>query len=316
MSTKVTESSHPSTEVAQARHALLRFFHATGLHNHFGARTHPVVEDTVLKTIQLWGLQIPDGVWQKYAFCALDIATTAYRATTVDQQISVALFTFLATLFDDALMGLDAMREFVPRFYGGLPQTHPILTRFHQMTLELGTYCPHITANTLVSATMEYANAEVFVREGRDQVASRLQRESSEYIEYVRMKEGIPEVYAVLVWPRDMCPDVTQYVQAIPDALRFINYINDLFSYYKEAMDGDTTNYLSRYSRVHGLSMSHALRDLVDNIMSALGRIRALLPEGTQEREAWEHFAAGYVQFHTQSKRYRLDNVIPEYLNF
>jgi len=80
-------------------------------------------------------------------------------------------------------------------------------------------------------------------------------------------------------------------------------------SHYKEAKNGETTNYtnyLSRYSRAHGQEISQSLiQDLMDNILSAMERIRALLPNGTEMRDAWEHFATGYTQHHVQAERYR-----------
>jgi len=298
--------------MTEARSALLKFFNATSLVKNFGPRTHPVVRDAVFTTIQGWKLELPAEVWQKSADCGVDVAITSYRAASVEQQVDIALFTFLACLFDDAVIGVQTMRDFVPRFQEGRGQTHPMLTRFQEMTLKLRTYCPPATANTLVTSVMEYANMDVFLEQESLQLAS---PEAAEYVEYMRMKHGMPELYAALIWPRDLCPNPTAYVQAMPAAFRYVNYVNDLFSYYKEARDGETANYLSLYGKVHGKTTDQTLMHLVDVITSAYHAIREILKEDTAERSAWEHFAAGYVQFHVQSRRYRLDEVIPDHFN-
>jgi len=309
-------SNFATNDVEHARTAVRRFLQVTGLHKHFGARTHPAVRDAVFETIESWNLQLPDSVWRESALTSLDIATTSYRATTIDQQIAIALWTFFAVIFDDNVIGLDAMREFVPRFYKGLPQTHPALARYVEVTLDLAKHYSSTTANSLISSTMEFANTELFTRECGEKVGLHLQKESSGYIEQVRLKDGVAEGYAICIWPHDMCPDVTAYIQAIPDASLFINYVNDLFSFYKEIKSGETKNYLSRYGQVHGRDTSQVLQDLVDKILTSMENIKALLPEGTNERDAWEHCAAGYVQFHVQSKRYRLNEILPEYTDF
>ncbi len=95
------------------------------------------------------------------------------------------------------------------------------------------------------------------------------------------------------------------------DAILFINSLNDVFSYYKAAKSHESANFLHHYARACGESIPSALRQLIDQAINAMHSVRQVL-EGT-EREAWEHFVAGYTQFHLLSPRYRLHEIIPEY---
>ncbi len=87
---------------------------------------------------------------------------------------------------------------------------------------------------------------------------------------------------------------------------------SDMFSYYKEAKAGETGTYLHTFGKVHGLNEPQVLENIVQQTVTVVERIRAILGEG-EAREAWENFAAGYTQFHLYTDRYKLIEVFPEY---
>jgi len=78
-------------------------------------------------------------------------------------------------------------------------------------------------------------------------------------------------------------------------------------------MAGETRNYISHYARARGQNSATALREVTDNLLLSIRRIRAILGSGTGEREAWEAFASGYVQWHAESVRYGVKKIVPEY---
>lgn len=75
---------------------------------------------------------------------------------------------------------------------------------------------------------------------------------------------------------------------------------------------GETGTYLHSYAAVHTQTIPQALRGIVDQTVTVVNRIRAILGEG-RARDAWEHFAAGYTQFHLHTDRYKLVEILPEY---
>ncbi|KAK7689805.1 hypothetical protein QCA50_006444 [Cerrena zonata] len=202
------------------------------------------------------------------------------------------------------------MREFIPRICSGEPQSDPILVHFLEMAGDLRGYLPDYTANMVHMRMMTFANEKLCGWKDANQLA--LKPEAGNYIEYSRYKNGISEPYAACIWPTSLCPDVAEYIQAFPDTLMFINYVNDSMSFYKEVLEEDEGSYVSRYGQLNGKTFVESVDDLVEKIISTTERIRKILGEG-QARECWEDFASGFVHFGLFCPRYRWKEVVPEY---
>ncbi|KAI0073461.1 terpenoid synthase [Panus rudis PR-1116 ss-1] len=296
---------------AIARAAILELFHKTQLDERFPSRSPPPeVNERVRRTVASWDLGIPTEIYEPYLTCGIDIGYAAYRHTSYDVQVAISLYTFCATLYDDAIIDLDTMRKFPLSLYAGQPQPHPLLHYFMEKTLDLRQYYPPYAANAICSGTLEYANAEILAREGADDMSIR--PNATQYVEYFRSKGGVAEPYAVFMWPSTVCSDPLSYVQAIPDAMNFINLLNDVFSFYKEAINGETGNYINKYAQAHAKSIEDAVQDAVHKVVQSAERVRGILCMGPA-RDAWEEFASGYAHFHLYCKRYRLVEVVPEY---
>lgn len=199
-----------------ARQSILYFLQKTRAAELFPPRTPPpVVDATVRDTIRSWKLDIPEHLYERYIVAGLDIGFAAYHHTSYDHQIAMSLFTFCATVIDDAtLVDNQALREFIPRFCTGQPQLRPLLNRFVESIVTLREFYPEYPANTLYSAVLSYVNEEVYC--GNEAKELLLSPEAGQYVEYSRFKGGVPEPYAIGIWPRDICPDVGEYIQAIP----------------------------------------------------------------------------------------------------
>ncbi|KAI0792632.1 isoprenoid synthase domain-containing protein [Abortiporus biennis] len=177
------------------------------------------------------------------------------------------------------------------------------------MTSGMQPYFSTYSANAIGSSFLEYCNSEMLLRRHKD---ISLIPDSSRYIEYIRMKEGMAEAYAAFIWPECVCPDLKEYLQALPDAMTFICFVNDILSYYKEAKSGETGGHILSYVKVHNVTEIEALRALIDQTVTIVDRIRVLVVDG-EAREAWECFLAGFTQFHLSAERYKLKEIVPEY---
>lgn len=182
----------------------------------FPPRTPPVaVEEKAREIVKSWKLDIPEETYERYIVIGLDIGYAAFQHTPHAVQIAVSVFTFCATMFDDAA-GTDiaAMREFIPRVCDGRPQLHPILTHFVECTGALREFLPDYTSNMVHTGTMAFANEELCGWQDANKLT--LHPDAGNFVEYSRYKNGISEPYAACIWPRSMCPDVGEYVQAFP----------------------------------------------------------------------------------------------------
>jgi len=270
----------------------------------------PVVKGKALDIAKSWNLGLPDGVLDKYLTVGLVIAITAYGHTPFDTQVAIALYTLCCTIADDTIMSNEILREFVPRFFDGQPQLHPILTHLVEELTILRKQYSSYSGNALVISTLEFINAEMFLR---DEGGSELRaREATDYVDYIRWKTGVGEAYGAFIWPRALFPETKTYIQAMPNALQFICLCNDLMSYYKEATAGETDNYVSQWTVVCGQTALDTLEAMTTRLVNLDERVKAVLGN-TPERRAWELFTAGYTEFHLYTPRYLLKDLLPEY---
>lgn len=80
---------------------------------------------------------------------------------------------------------------------------------------------------------------------------------------------------------------------------------SDILSFYKEELQGETSNVIHDRAAVTGKSLQEVLSDLLEEAVMAVSRARSIL-QGEKEKATWEQFIRGYVAFHFLSPRYRL----------
>ena len=79
-------------------------------------------------------------------------------------------------------------------------------------------------------------------------------------------------------------------------------------SFYKEEQDGEVASYIHARARVTGKTLIATLYDVIDKVVAAAERIRRILGDG-EARKAWDSVERGYIGFHIESPRYRLQEV-------
>jgi len=269
----------------------------------------PVLEGQVRSIAKSWELGLADHILDRYLNIGIVIAMTAYRHTPCDTQVAIALYTFGCVISDDPVMSNEVLREFVPRFFDGRTQLHPILSRLAAVLAILRRQYSTFSGNAIVISTMEFFNAEMFLRdEGGCQLS---EREAPEYVDYMRGKTGIGEAYAAFIWPRALFPETKTYIQAMSYAAQFSFVCNDLMSYYKEAKAGETDNYVALRTATCGQSVVDTLEELANRLVHLDERIKAILGD-SPERRTWELFTSGYIEFHLCEPRYLLKDLLPE----
>ena len=86
--------------------------------------------------------------------------------------------------------------------------------------------------------------------------------------------------------------------------------LSEIFSFYKEEKGGETQNYVSQIALLRGVTKHEVLRGLLDETSSTIRRMQGMLTG--PERWAWDEFIVGYTQFHLESARYLMREVVPE----
>ena len=93
-----------------------------------------------------------------------------------------------------------------------------------------------------------------------------------------------------------------------------ITACSDLYSFYKEEKAGEKDNLISQLAAINRQTPLRAFRDLADKALQLDLRIKEILGD-TPERKTWESFTAGYAEYHMQTPRYRLREIMPECYN-
>ncbi|KAF8149198.1 hypothetical protein K438DRAFT_1625174, partial [Mycena galopus ATCC 62051] len=157
---------------------------------------------------------------------------------------------------------------------------------------------------------------------------------------YLRSKTGAAEAYAAGVFKatKEQCLPVTRYMKAIPDLAFYVEVVNDVMSFHKEEIAGETYNLI--HLRTRSLTSSgvrsngvdgewtcyDTLRLLCDEIREATHRIDGLLRLDECERKLrgesglndidetdieiamqWRGWRDGYISWHLECRRYKLD---------
>ncbi|KAF9444212.1 terpenoid synthase [Macrolepiota fuliginosa MF-IS2] len=125
--------------------------------------------------------------------------------------------------------------------------------------------------------------------------------------QFTRRMTGISRAYAIMVFPPEL--DLTSWIQVAPDFMHYIDHVNDLFSFFKEEVSGETLNFVSMSAEVHGITKIEALRKLASETAQCYERGSGLLRASPDAWNAYRSFCVGYVGFHALSVRYKLDQL-------
>ena len=204
-----------------SRELILEYFDRTGVAERLGtSRPCSEVKAKVYEIIQAYNIGLPEDTVTTYVEAGLIIATTAYRhVTDVDVQVAISIYTFCMCVADDDNIDLDILRSFVPRFYTRRPQLHPLFDLFLDViTVTMRKHYSTFSANSIISGSMDWYNAEMFLRGGNASGEGSYVtcKDSGYFVDFIRWKTGDGESYAAQIWPRYLCPDTKAYIQAIP----------------------------------------------------------------------------------------------------
>jgi len=266
----------------------------------------PELEARVKAIIRSWG---NEESLRPYVVTALILTVTAYsHISSMDTKVQITIFTtFIIAMDDPAVFNSLESREFSQRMCTGSLQNDPgMLGEFAKVLRGMWAHYTGFSANTIYASALRFVNASML--EG-DSVTTALSSHALPFIEYKRSMSATTEAYACFIWEKTKFPDFKAYMQAIPDVMLYISYVNDILSFYKEELAGETANYIHERAFVTGKSVPDTLYDVIDDTVAALERARDILGEG-QARAAFENFAAGYIRVHTGNPRYRLQDIV------
>ncbi|XP_014551426.1 hypothetical protein COCVIDRAFT_20312 [Bipolaris victoriae FI3] len=269
--------------------------------------TRPALEAAMLEYAIRSGAPYKSEYAQRYFDVGLTLACAYYPTHSFAVKLHIAIYSWLAIYIDDDDEGNDDLIGFQERFQKGEPQPSALLQRFAENLQEMSIHFEPLVANFIVLSSLQFVAATLLER--RSELHS-LQHceEAKRWPDYVRDRSGVPEAFAYFIFPRDECPDIGAYMQGIPDMMTYINYANDILSFHKETLAGETDNYINTRAVCEQREPFDMLETVIAETIAANSRVVGLLDTRSDLVYArkWNEFFNGYIFFHVTARRYKL----------
>ncbi|KAL9563604.1 hypothetical protein ACKAV7_012272 [Fusarium commune] len=104
-------------------------------------------------------------------------------------------------------------------------------------------YWDPLVPNFIVTASLNFLNSNAL--EARKEF-HQIERTNAglSWAWFLREKDGVGEAYAWFTLPKALCPDISLFLEVIPDISIWIGLTNDVLSFYKEENAGESHNYI------------------------------------------------------------------------
>lgn len=153
-----------------------------------------------------------------------------YLNNSLDVQIHIGMFTWLAFLVDDSNnVVADDLVLFHSRFYSGEPQLTSLLKCFAKILRTTYKFWDPVVANFIILSALSFVNADVLETQQEFQTMS-IVAAAANWPYHIRHMNGLSEVYTYFMFPKLDNPDISVYLQAVPDIGKFISLTNDVLS--------------------------------------------------------------------------------------
>jgi len=199
-----------------------------------------------------------------------------------------------------------AFAVFEQRFLHGLPQLDPVLAAFADVIISLYDYYDVFVANTILTATFDFVNSccmEPTVE------SLPLIREAGNFPWYLRDQTGIGKAFMLFMFARSRKVAITDYIQALPDMNYWIAGVNDLLSFHKEELAGETANYIHNRAHVENVTAMQVFADMGHEMLKKRASILTVLAKSPRALEIWQIWERGYIAWHLAQDRYKLKDL-------
>ncbi|KAJ8112541.1 hypothetical protein ONZ43_g5372 [Nemania bipapillata] len=248
----------------------------------------------------------PEGSASRYAWQAgSNYAYLCYRNLPLEPRIYTGIFTWLAIMVDDgANKDPGEWHQFIPRFLTGARHHSLLAQEWDRCIRRCYQYYSDIAANFITTSALNFTNACALEGSEVPKMTRTAGGESWAY--YFRDKNGVAEAYSWMTFPKAVCPEVSWFMEAIPDMNRYICFTNDLFSLYKEECAWEKDNYMNIRASYQKADVYKVARQVAEETADAHRSIMLVLEGKDPYAQLWQDHALGFIAFHTTSERYKL----------
>ncbi|KAI9058180.1 terpenoid synthase [Trametes sanguinea] len=238
---------------------------------------------------------------------ACTIAESGYSYMPPKHQRLAAYFTAYMVYVDDlGHRDLEALGHAIGRFVSRQPLEDPVLERLTRQFQDMYEYFPRLGADSINASTMEALVGMYTEFSQKDAIAPG----AILFPGYLRVQTGVARSYAHFNFAKGWRdPADTFYLQLIPPLVHFINAVNDILSFYKEILIGETDNYIHQRAAAEQKEPLAVLRELVDETLDHIDTAAKLTASDPELGALFRGHLMGYIEFHFRAKRYHLDDL-------
>ncbi|KAJ8583621.1 terpenoid synthase [Rhizopogon salebrosus TDB-379] len=254
-----------------------------------------------------------DGKYSIRPFLAVGVAIMSLTYAHLPDRSTgmwICLYTAVCTCIDDIVdkrQDIAHVYRFNERFATCEPQEDAVLNGLDALLREAVHHFSPLVSNLVVASSLNFVSSLLLDHETKDMEIS---TDAPLYPEYSRLMSGLADAYGLFIFPTTL--PLVEYIQCMPDLAFVINHTNDILSYYKEELEGETVNYLSLMAASHGLAKQAALHELIEKTVQAHHNVIQILKPRSEACDAFLSFFHGYFGFHAALRRYKLEEIMSE----
>ncbi|KAI3392956.1 hypothetical protein diail_4943 [Diaporthe ilicicola] len=259
-------------------------------------------EECVLEAVRRGYMTDDNRALRPFLTWGAAMARNAYPHQSYEIQVFICFYTAFLLYMDDTFEGnVEPVRRFVQLFVTGQKQAVGLLDRYAEFLLDMPRIFGTVEANIMLASTIHLVTALLVEHEFEN---VKLEPSAYKFPYFIRVMSGASEVYTMFIFPPEI--PLKWKLQAQPDCMIYINHGNDILSFYKEELAGDTVNQVSLTAQCLGVTSDVVLGELVEDGAKSHLRLLEILAPHKEALAAYESFALGYVGFHAAIGRYRL----------
>ncbi|KAL1950201.1 hypothetical protein VTO73DRAFT_5324 [Trametes versicolor] len=236
---------------------------------------------------------------------ACTIVESALAHTSYAHQRLLSFYSAYIIYVDDfGSRDLEALGRFGQRIAARESQGDPVLERLARQFGDMYAMYPRAAADLINTATLagvagthiEFCTEHMAVAPG-----------ALGYPQFLRGMTGYSTAYAFFNFVKDWRdPADSFYLQIVPELVLCTDRFNDILSFYKETLDGETNTYIHHRAKAENVDALVILRNLCEETLDSIRRIGDLTASDSQLADICRGYLMGNVEFYFRASRYRL----------
>jgi hypothetical protein len=263
---------------------------------------------------EMKGRNIRSPLLEQTLHIAASLIELAFYGCTFEEKKNIALYNWFIIYIDDAVL-CDPLPfvSFQYRFMKALPQLDPVLDAFSDVLHAICASYPPLQSNLILSSTFEFVSVtcvEPQLSLTGSQTASKISgsptKNATRFPLFLRERTGLGLPGALMLFSPTQPVEFVDCFRALGDMTFWTAAVNDLLSFFKEQLAGETATYIHTRASAEGRSPVEVLSALTDELCAASRNITQALSADPVAAETWRMFEYGVVAWHLENDRYRL----------